>query len=241
MTETADPSAGEVRILLRDEHLVAVAKPAGMLVHRGMGADRSETFLLQSVRDAVGARVHAVHRLDRPTCGVVLFATGPEAARALQESWKAGLVRKTYHGVARGWLAESAGIREEALDDPDTGNLQEAATRWFELERIELPWESGAHPTARFSLLELEPRTGRWHQIRRHLSRMAHPLVGDTVHGDRRTNHLVRDRLGFWRLLLWARTLEFPHPAAGETVRVEDDGAGIRPFWDALREKAIRP
>lgn len=218
--------------------MVAVSKPAGMLVHRGMGADRSETFLLQAVRDAVGARVHAVHRLDRPTCGVVLFATGPAAARALQDSWKAGRVRKTYLGVARGWLADPEGLREEALDDPDSGILQEASTRWRTLERIEVPWPSGSHSTSRFSLLELEPRTGRWHQIRRHLSRMAHPLAGDTVHGDRRTNHAIRDRLGFWRLLLWARSLEFPHPATGDAVRIEDDGEGILPQWEALREAA---
>jgi tRNA pseudouridine65 synthase len=214
---------------------VVVSKLPGMLVHRGMGASRDETFLLQAVRDLVGCRVHAIHRLDRPTSGAVLFALDPETARTLTDSWQRGEVRKSYLAIARGWMPESEGLRDEALDDPDNGVLREASTRWKEIARTAVPGSVGPHAEARFCLLEVEPLTGRWHQIRRHFSRMAHPLAGDTTHGDRHTNHFLRDRYGWWQLLLWAKTLEFPHPEDGRTIRVEDrEENGILGKWKAL-------
>ena len=156
-----------IRILYRDDVLVVVRKPAGMLVHRGMGASRDETFLLQAVRDTVGAYVYPIHRLDRPTEGIVVFALDAESSRTLQESWQTGSVTKTYEAIVRGWPKESEGLREEALDSPDNGALQEARTRWKVLESLEIPWPCGPHPGVRFSLMELEPLTGRWHQLRR--------------------------------------------------------------------------
>jgi len=231
-----------ILILHRDDDLVAVCKPAGMLVHRGMGASRAESFLLQTVRDLVGAWVYPVHRLDRPTEGIVVFALDPEAARVLQESWQNGSVRKTYEAVVRGWMGEPAGLRDEALDSPDNGALQEARTRWTELERLELPWPCGPHPGVRFALLELEPLTGRWHQLRRHLARMGHPIAGDTTHGDRHVNHLLQARLDRWRLHLEAVRLELPHPRDGSVLRLEsspDRPGAIRSLWEELRRAGV--
>ena len=138
----------------------------------------------------------------------------------------------------RGWLAEPEGVRDEALDSPDNGALQEARTRWKVLERTTVPWPCGPHPGLRLSLLELEPLTGRWHQLRRHAARMGHPIAGDTTHGDRHVNHLLRDRLGWWRLHLEATTLLVPHPTTGEILRLESAPAGegaIDELWKALR------
>ena len=230
-----------VRLLHRDEHLVAVAKPAGMLVHRGMGASRDETFLLQAVRDLVGAYVYPVHRLDRPTEGIVVFALDPVSARTLQECWQTGSVRKTYRAIVRGWLQVPEGIRDEALDSPDNGALQEARTRWKSLATTHLPWPCGPHPGLRLSLLELEPLTGRWHQLRRHLARMGHPIAGDTTHGDRHVNHLLRDRLGWWRLHLEATSIRLPHPATGRWLPLEASPLGegcMDRLWSALGEEA---
>lgn len=230
-----------VRILYRDEHVVAVAKPAGMLVHRGMGASRDETFLLQAVRKLVGAFLYPVHRLDRPTEGVVLFALDSASARVLQESWQTGSVHKEYKAIVRGWLSPEEGVRDEALDSPDNGALQEARTRWKTIEHLSLPWPCGPHPSLRLSLLELEPFTGRWHQLRRHLARMGHPIAGDTTHGDRHVNHLLRDRLGWWRLHLEATRLLVPHPVTGELLRLEtspDDHGAVQELWKHLRDLA---
>lgn len=230
-----------LRILHRDEHLVAIAKPAGMLVHRGMGASRDETFLLQSARDLVGAYVYPVHRLDRPTEGVVVFALDPVSAKTLQESWQTGSVRKSYRAIARGWLPAPDGIRDEALDSPDNGALQEARTRWESLATTMIPWPCGPHPGLRLSLLELEPLTGRWHQLRRHLARMGHPIAGDTTHGDRHVNHLLRDRLGWWRLHLEATSLSLPHPATGAALHLETSPRGegvVDGLWRTLQGHA---
>jgi len=216
--------------------MAVVHKPTGMLVHRGMGADRDEVFLLQAVRDLLGCHVHPIHRLDRPTSGLVTFALDPEMARLLQREWQEGHVRKTYHAVVRGWLATADGVHCEALDDPDTGKLQEATTRYRGLDQLELPWPQGKHASRRLSLVELEPITGRFHQLRRHFSRLAHPIAGDTTHGCRHLNHELQARLGWWRLLLFAHGLELTHPITGQRLVLEDaPERGILPWWNAMK------
>lgn len=227
-------------VLYRDEFLVAVSKPAGMLVHRGMGAQAHEPFLLQTLRDQIRERLLPVHRLDRPTSGVVVFALQSEVARRMQELWQIGAVRKTYQAIARGWMPALEGLRDEALDHPDTGVLQEARTRWRELSRCTVPVPLERYTEVRYCLLELEPLTGRTHQLRRHLSRMQHPIIGDTTHGDRHHNHMLQERLGWWRLLLCAQSLQFPHPVTGEPFCIAElpenrlDG-----YWETLTR--LRP
>ena len=230
------PVVEDIAVLFRDESLAVVHKPTGMLVHRGMGADRDEVFLLQAVRERLGTFVHPVHRLDRPTSGLVVFALDSPTAREMQRLWQAGAVRKRYRAVVRGWMPAPDGIHDEALDDPDSGILQEARTAWKEVDRCEVPWPSAGHPSRRLALLELEPLTGRYHQLRRHLSRLAHPVAGDTTHGCRHLNHELETRLGWWRLLLFAEELSFPHPHSGAPMAFRDDPArGALPWWDALR------
>ena len=222
-------------ILFQDDFFVIVHKPSGMLVHRGMGAHSNEQFLVQTVRDQIGAFVYPLHRLDRATSGIVVFALSPELTKLLQDVWLSGQVRKTYQAIVRSWLPELEGVCNESLDDPDNGRLYEAQTRWKVLDTCAVPFPIGTYPEARFTLLELEPTTGRWHQLRRHLSRMKHPIIGDTTHGDRHHNHLVRDRLGWWRLLLAANTIEFPHPITKQMIHIEDDQSnGIQPYWVTL-------
>jgi tRNA pseudouridine65 synthase len=228
-------SPPEIPIIYQDEFLVVVHKPAGMLVHRGMGAQVGEHFLMQVVRDQINTFIYPVHRLDRATSGLVVFALTSEVARELQNSWQTGLIKKSYQAIVRGWIPESEGLRDEALDDPDNGKQYEAQTRWKVLETCTVPFPIGAFSEARYSLMELEPLTGRWHQLRRHFSRMKHPIIGDTTHGDRHHNHMLRDRLGWWRLLLAANSLEFPHPATGMQIMLKDLPArGLAPYWDVL-------
>lgn len=243
MTGTISEGLGASSVFLvhRDERMAVVHKPTGMLVHRGMGADRDEAFLLQAVRDLLGCHVHPIHRLDRPTSGLVTFALDSEMAKLLQREWQEGRVRKTYHAVVRGWPSPESGLHCEALDDPDTGRLQEATTRFQLLERVELPWPQGMHGTRRLSLMELEPVTGRFHQLRRHFSRLAHPVAGDTTHGCRHLNHELQARLGWWRLLLFAHRLELTHPVTGEPLVLEDAlERGIAPWWQELKALEMR-
>lgn len=216
-------------ILYRDEWLVAVHKPAGLLVHRS-AIDRHETrFAMQIVRDQIGAHVYPVHRLDKPTSGLLLFALDPETARAMSEIFAARETRKTYLAIARGYCDAAGRIdyalkeeldrksdRQARTDKP----AQPAVTDYRLLATIELPYAVGRYDTARYSLLELTPHTGRKHQLRRHLKHIFHPIVGDTSHGDGKQNSLFRDRFDCRRLMLAAVELGFSHPHTGAAMRI---------------------
>jgi tRNA pseudouridine65 synthase len=219
----------DLPLLYRDDHFLAVNKPAGMLVHRS-DLDRHETrFALQLARDLAGRHVYPVHRLDRPTSGVLLFALSPEAARAAADAFESDLVGKSYLAIVRGVPGEELSIDYPLREIPDRyegrresveSGPKEAVTYFRRLAQAELPVPVGNYPAARYSLLQVQPRTGRRHQIRRHLKHVFHPILGDTTYGDGRHNRLFRETLGCGRLLLHAVELSLPHPWSGETVTI---------------------
>jgi tRNA pseudouridine65 synthase len=179
-------------ILYRDDHLIAVHKPAGLLVHRSE-IDRHETrFAIQLLRDQIGQKVWPVHRLDRGTSGVLLFALEREALIKASQAFEVNEVDKRYLAVVRGWPAES-GVIDHALtrqlDDYErrpangVGEAQTALTRFERLATVELPIAVDRYPSSRYALVRVQPETGRRHQIRRHLKHIAHPEIGDATHG----------------------------------------------------------
>jgi len=224
-----EPAGERLTVLYRDESLIAVDKPAGLLVHRSL-IDRHETrYAIQTLRDQIGRRVYPVHRLDKPTSGVLLFALDPATARRVGETFEAGRVAKRYLAVVRGHTDEQGVIDyplKEQLDRmTDVGvrpdkPAQPAVTAYRRLATVELPWRVDRYPTSRYSLLELRPRTGRKHQLRRHLKHIAHPIVGDTTHGKARHNRLFQEQFGNDRLLLAAVRLSLPHPVDGHLLDI---------------------
>ena len=218
-----------MEILLLDDHLVAVNKPAGLLVHRS-AVDRHETVsALQLTRDRIGRRVYPVHRLDRPTSGVLLFALSPEMATLLGTSFAGRTVVKWYVAVVRGMVPEEGTIDYPLVEELDrmtdrlarTGKeAQEAVTTYRRLAVVELPFPSGGHATSRYSLVETQPLTGRRHQIRRHFKHLRHPVIGDTTHGDGFHNRRFRKEFDCSRLLLHALAMNIPHPVTGERLTV---------------------
>jgi len=205
-------------ILYNDAGIVAIAKPSGLLVHRtGMAADRETCMSL--LRDQLGERVYPIHRLDRGTSGVLLFALSPERARTLSHLFRTRAVTKRYLAVARGWAPEAAYI-DHPFTDPDEEITIDAQTMLRRLATVELPIPVGRYGTARYSLVLAEPVTGRRHQIRRHLAHISHPVIGDSTHGEGRQNRLFRERFGLRRLLLHASRLSFPHPERGEAIHI---------------------
>ena len=214
-------------ILYRDDYLVSVDKPPGLLVHR-TGLDAGETrFALQLLRDQIGQQVWPVHRLDKGTSGVLLFALDAATARTLGLAFEAGeAMRKTYRAVVRGWPADAGEIDHPLRRMPDdmrTGReeIQDALTRYRTLERYELPLAQGNFPGTRCALVELQPVTGRRHQLRRHLKHIAHPIIGDATHGKGPLNRALAELLGLQRLWLHAGRLELRHPVTGEQLVIE--------------------
>ncbi|MBY0454644.1 MAG: pseudouridine synthase [Burkholderiaceae bacterium] len=217
-------------ILWRDEHLVAVYKPAGWLVHR-TGLDAGETrFVMQTLRDQIGQRVYPVHRLDKGTCGVLVMALHSDAARALAQSFEQHRTHKRYIALVRGWLPDSADVHHALKPDdaPENAPAQEAHTRFRCLARLELAESfDPRHASTRASLVEAVPTTGRRHQIRRHLKHLAHPILGDATHGKGPLNRWWAQRLGQTRLWLHAQALSLPHPMTGEQIDIACDGAAL--------------
>lgn len=199
----------DLPVLYRDDHLVAVHKPAGLLVHRNAHAGR-EPFLVQLLRDQLGQRVYPVHRLDRPTSGLMIMALSPEAASDLARQFANRSVGKTYVAVVRGFTDEKGVI--DAPFKAESGAELEAITCYERLDTVELPLPVGRYATARFSRTLVTPLTGRMHQIRRHFAHIRHPVIGDVLRGDGLQNRFFRDHFLIHRLLLASVALRFRHP-----------------------------
>lgn len=211
-------------ILYQDDHLIAIHKPPGLLLHRTT-LDRHETrFAVQLLRDQIGREVWPVHRLDRGTSGVMLFAFDRETLARVSSLFEQNAVQKIYLAVVRGWPPE-CGVIDHPLsrqyDDYEFRHRhaeaapQVAVTRFERLATIELPIALDRYPTSRYALLRVRPETGRRHQIRRHLKHIAHPVIGDATHGKGIHNRLFAERFGCARLLLACTDLCLPHPVSG--------------------------
>ena len=222
-------------ILYRDEHLIVIDKPPGLLVHRSE-IDRHETrFAIQMLRDQIGQRVWAAHRLDRGTSGILLFGLNAENASALGKQFEAGTVKKRYLAVVRGY-PPSEGIIDHPLTrqrDPyefrgaqSSMEPQDALTHFRKLAEIELPVAVDRYPSSRYALVELEPITGRRHQLRRHMKHIAHPIIGDATHGKGIHNRYFAKNFDCKRLLLACVELAFEHPVSGQRLEIKRPVSG---------------
>ena len=242
--ESGIDTANQIDIIYEDEFLVAINKEAGLLVHRSW-LDKGETrFAMQLTRDAVGCHVFPVHRLDRPTSGVLLFAKSSSVARSLTEAFTDHKVTKQYLAVVRGFMPDQGTVDYALSFKPDAiadkfANLdkpaQEAVTHWQSLAQIELPFAvSKKHATSRYSLVRLIPETGRKHQLRRHMRHLFHHIVGDTSHGDGRHNRFFRTQYDCARMLLHAEILALSHPVTGEPLLLK---AALDDQWLRIMEE----
>ena len=215
----------ELDIIYQDDCMVVINKPSGLLVHRSE-IDRHETrFALQLLRNQLGQRVYPVHRLDKPTSGVLAFALSQEMASQITDLWRQRTVEKKYLAIVRGWMPEFPHL-DYAMSPPvdkyakheKKKPAQEAITDFRTLAQVEIPVAVDKYPQSRYSLLECTPHTGRKHQIRRHLKHLAHPIIGDARYGKGRHSRYFRDHLDAPRLLLHASQLTVQHPVSGEEL-----------------------
>ena len=196
----------DIPILWQDATAVAVNKPAGWLVHNSKWAGPKELSLRQLVAKQLGQQTYPIHRLDRPTSGVLLFALSREDARHWHQQLGQTDTQKTYLALARGHIQQPVTI-DLALKD---GGVPRPAVTHVQ----PLAYSAQEHVT----LITARIETGRQHQIRRHLSRIAHQLIGDTTYGQGRINRYFRETYGFHRLFLHAWSLEITHPRSGKRL-----------------------
>jgi tRNA pseudouridine65 synthase len=197
-----------IELLYVDDHVVVANKPSGLLVHRGW--DDDDDVAMFRVRDAIGARVHPLHRLDRGTSGALLFARSPAVTAILQKSFDERTVEKRYVALVRG-APPAEGVIDHAIPKGEDGPKVAAVTHFRLIARSSVD---------RCSLVEARPQTGRLHQIRRHLRHISHPLVGDVTYGSGSINRHYRAAYDLRRLALHAERIVFPHPVTGERVEV---------------------
>ena len=214
-----------LRILHLDEHLVAIDKPAGMIVHPGRDEEDAEWIAMKRVRDELGQQVFVVHRLDRPTSGVLLFARDRETCAIVQQAFEKRRVEKTYLAVVDGitagnWCCETP--LQKSPEEPLVSALTDF-TRLGLAERGSFP----SNPDLSLSLVEARPHTGRFHQIRRHLQQEGYPIVGDYRYAGKDRSDELGVLLGTGaRMLLQAKVLEMAHPHSGESLRIEAPADG---------------
>ncbi|MDX1373526.1 MAG: pseudouridine synthase [Nitrososphaeraceae archaeon] len=209
----------ELEILYQDNHLVAINKPHGLLVHRSKIAADVEVFALQLLRDQLGKTVYPVHRIDRKTSGVLLFALDEHTDKLMKKQFADQKTDKSYLAIVRGFT-----VNKGIIDYPlrkENGQLQEAVTHYTTLKKTEIDLPFGKHETSRYSLLQLKPETGRMHQIRKHLAHIDHPIIGDRPHGCNKQNRLFKEKWEMDKMMLHAKSLQFIHPITEENLVIE--------------------
>ncbi|MGJ8676514.1 MAG: pseudouridine synthase [Akkermansiaceae bacterium] len=214
-------SESDLSILFEDEWLIAVDKPAGQMVHPADVPQADDQVTMKILRDQIGQLVYTIHRLDRPTTGVLLFGKDPATAKQLHLALERHEFLKTYYAIVHGEPTSTSWECREALKKKDDSPYKEAHTSFDTLQRIE---HSGLNSLEeqRLSLIKATPHTGRYHQIRRHLLFSGIPIVGDYRYAGIDHSNLMGTLLGTGtRMLLQAKKLEITHPVTFEPLLIE--------------------
>jgi tRNA pseudouridine65 synthase len=218
-----------IRIYYQDDEVVVIDKPTGFQVHtpvhyamEGKVVRKNNVLIL--LRKQLEKEIFTVHRLDKATSGVMIYALSSSVAAKLQKQFIEKQIRKTYVCLVRGWTNDCGVIDKPLTKNLDDGSLLDSVTEYETLIRFEVPYSTGRYEKERYSIVKVNPLTGRLHQIRRHFRSISHPLVGDTIHGDGKHNRLWRELMGSISLMpnhlfLKAYSLEFKHPESGSPMK----------------------
>jgi tRNA pseudouridine65 synthase len=188
-----------IEVLYEDEYYIVVNKPAPMLTHPTQENRKEKENLLFTVRDQINLKLYPIHRLDRQTSGVIIFAKVPKAVTAIKLIWNTDLVKKEYLALVKGEILRG-GKFEFPLKN-ENKNIQEAITNYNPIKVYN-----------DVSLVDIEIRTGRRHQIRRHFGRRMQHIIGDRRYGKKIHNNYFLENYGLDRLFLHAHRLTFEHP-----------------------------
>ena len=220
----------EIPILYQDQHIIAINKPHGLLVHRSKMDFHETESAVDYLREKLGQQIFTVHRLDKPTSGVLVFALSSEVAKELSEQFFLKSVKKEYTAIVRGVPADDVVIDHPLKEEKDELSdkkarkdtpPQEAITHVKLLAKVELPIQVDKYPTSRYALVRANPVTGRKHQIRRHLRHINHPIIGDINHGSGKHNRFFENEFKIRRLLLACTQMTFQHPKTGVQLNIK--------------------
>lgn len=206
-------------VLYQDEYFVAINKPPGYIVHRSSIARNAPLVVLQLLRDQINKRLYPLHRLDRKTSGVLIFALSSEANKLLSQQFANHELYKEYTAIVRGWT-EDKGTIDYNLEN-ERGTSQTAITLFETLERYEINLPFGKFPTSRYSKVRLMPKTGRMHQLRKHMAHIFHPIIGDRPHGCNKQNKMWKQKFLMDTMMLHAKRLIFTHPYSKEEIQID--------------------
>lgn len=232
-----DQFSTEPNLVYQDQDLAILMKPSHVYVHPPEDRIARKTVgrktCLHWLWDRHQIKGSPIHRLDFATEGLVLFGLNNCSSSELNKMMRAHLIHKEYDAIVRGWFVTENGDITLPLEQGSTQELVPAHTAYSTFKKIELPYSVNPQfPTSRYSWLHIELHTGRWHQIRRHMNRTAHPIIGDRTHGDSHHNRFFRDQLGINGLCLKAKRLRFTHPIENKIVDVH---APPTELWDRVQ------
>jgi len=211
----------EIEVCFEDEHIIAVNKPNNILVHHSFMARNmdQESTLIELLQEQLKLKLYPAHRLDRKTSGIILLVKKREEVKQFQDLFKFNKIYKTYHALVRGFTPEMGTI-DSPVKGRDANVHRDAHTEYRKLQEVCLDIPVHPYQNSRYSLLELKPQTGRLHQLRIHLNKISHPIVGDPKYGDRFHNRMFEEQLGMSKLFLHASSLTFAHPFNNKKVYI---------------------
>lgn len=223
-----------IKVLFEDGWCLVLYKPSNLIVHHSFYARNiEETSLTDLVREQGWPEACPVHRLDRKTSGLILFAKKAECVSDFQQLFENGQIEKKYLALLRGYVDG-----EGEIDSPvknDRGNYKEALTKFKCLEHFERDYVIPPYEKQRYSLVEMIPVTGRMHQLRIHANKIAHPIINDPKYGNRHHNHYFQNELGIDELFLHAHSLKFEHPFTHQLIELQESLPG---FWRTFLDES---
>lgn len=224
-----------LKVIFEDEYILCVSKPNNMLVHHAFHSRNvvNEKSLLQLIEEEKGIKAYPIHRLDRKTSGIILLAKEKKFVSKFQELFTKNEIEKTYYGVVRGF-SPATKIIDSPVKGRDANVHKDALTHLKTLENITLEISVKPYDSSRYSLVELQPKTGRMHQLRVHMNKISHPLIGDAKYGDKNHDLMFDENFGWKNLFLHAGSLTFKHPFSLEELLLK---APFPEDWIAVFEE----
>ena len=205
-----------LEILYQDDYIIAINKPSGLLVHKSFYARDAKMYAIQELRNQIGQHVYPIHRLDRKTSGVLLFALDKETLKIMNDRFATREVEKKYLAILRGWSPEELTIDYDLTNDDDV--KQNAITYFHRIQTAEVELEFNNKRTSRYCLVEAIPETGHMHQLRKHFKHIFFLILGSSPHGCNKQNKLWLENYNLKEMMLHAHQLIFNHPINNEQI-----------------------